>query len=56
MICVAYYPDTNEILLKLAKSFLERNKISISNQDINLIVNKCGGDRIFLKIELNKIL
>ena len=55
MICVAYYPDTNEILLKLAKSFLERNKISISNQDINLIVNKCGGDRIFLKNELNKI-
>ena len=55
MICIAYYPDTNEILLKLAKSFLERNKISISNQDINLIVNKCGGDRIFLKNELNKI-
>ena len=55
MICIAYYPDTNEILLKLAKSFLERNKISISNQDINLIVNKCGGDRILLKNELNKI-
>ena len=56
MICIAYYPDTNEILLKLAKSFLEKNKISISNQDINLIINKCNGDRIFLKNELNKIL
>ena len=56
LICIAYYPDTNEILLKLAKSFLEKNKISISNQDINLIINKCNGDRIFLKNELNKIL
>jgi len=56
LICIAYYPDTNEILLKLAKSFLEKNKILISNQDINLIVNKCNSNRIILKNELNKIL
>jgi len=53
--CIATYPDTDEILSNLAQEFFKKIKISISQQNINLIVNKCGGDRLNLKNELEKI-
>ena len=53
--CVAFYPDTNQILSKLAFDFLKKKKISISTANINLIVNKCNGDREALLNELTKI-
>lgn len=53
--CIATYPDTDEILSNLARDFFKKIKISISQQDINLIVSKCGGDRLNLKNELEKI-
>ncbi len=53
--CIATYPDTNEILSNLAQDFFKKIKIAISQQNINLIVNKCGGDRLNLKNELEKI-
>ena len=55
LICVAFYPDTPEILSKLTYNFLRDNKITISQANINLIVNRCNGDRGVLKNELNKI-
>ena len=53
--CIPTYPDTNEILSKLALTFFRNNKISISQQNINLIITKCSGDRINLENELKKI-
>ena len=53
--CIATYPDTDEILSNLAQDFFKKIKISISQQNINLIVSKCGGDRLNLKNELEKI-
>ena len=53
--CVAFYPDTDQTLSRLSSSFLRDNKISISPSDINIIVNKCNGDRENLMNELNKI-
>ena len=53
--CIATYPDTNEILSGLAITFFKKIKISISQQNINLIVDKCGGDRLNLENELEKI-
>ena len=53
--CVAFYPDTNQILSKLTFDFLKKKKISISTANINLIVNKCNGDREALLNELIKI-
>ena len=53
--CIATYPDTDEILSNLAQDFFKKIKISISQQNINLIINKCGGDRLNLKNELEKI-
>jgi DNA polymerase-3 subunit delta len=54
-VCVAFYPDTNQVLSKLTYNFFNQRKISISPANINLIVNKCNGDRETLFNELNKI-
>jgi len=54
-ISVAFYPDTNEILSKLAYNFCKSNDISISRSDINYVVSRCNGDRINLNNELQKI-
>ena len=55
MICVPFYPDNDQTLSKLAYDFLKNRKISISQSSINLIINKCNGDREALYNELNKI-
>jgi DNA polymerase-3 subunit delta len=53
--CIPFYPDNDQTLSKLAYKFLEVKKISISPLNINLIVNKCSGDRETLFNELKKI-
>jgi DNA polymerase III subunit delta len=53
--CVPFYPDDDQTLSKLAYNFLRDKKISISPSNINLIVNKCSGDREALMNELQKI-
>ena len=54
-VCVPFYPDTNQTLSRLCYDFLKEKKISISSANINLIVDKCGGDREVLLKELEKI-
>ena len=53
--CVAFYPDTDQTLLRLTYDYLRKKNISISPSNINLIVNKCNGDRENLLNELEKI-
>ena len=55
MVCVPFYEDNNETLSKLAKNFFIKNNISISQSNINLIIDKCNADRGNLNNELNKI-
>ena len=55
LICVPFYPDNDQTLSKLAYNFLKDKKISISPSNLNLIVNKCSGDRENLINELKKI-
>jgi len=55
LICVPFYPDNDQTLSKLAYNFLREKKISISSSNINLIINKCSGDRETLINELQKI-
>ena len=55
IICIAFYEDNNQTLSSLASQFFRNNKIQISQQAINLIINRCRGDRQNLKNELNKI-
>ena len=54
-VCVAFYPDSDQTLFKISLNFLKDKKISIAPSDINIIVNKCNGDRENLMNELNKI-
>ncbi len=54
-VCTACYPDNQQTLSKLTFNFFREKKIMISNEDINLIINKSNGDRDNLKNELNKI-
>jgi DNA polymerase-3 subunit delta len=55
LVCVPFYPDNEQILLKLAYNFLRKREISISHSNMNLIINKCSGDRETLINELQKI-
>ena len=55
LICVPFYPDTTQTLSFLANKFFREKKISMSQSNINLIINKCNGDREFLENELSKI-
>ena len=55
LICVPFYPDNEQTLSKLAYNFFKNKNIAISQANINLIINKCNGDRETLLNELNKI-
>ena len=55
LICIPTYPDNNDTLSKLAVIFFRNENISISHENINLIIEKCNGDRNNLNNELNKI-
>ena len=56
LVSVAFYPDTPETLSQLAQTFFKKEKIPISNSDINIIVDKSNGDRLFLNNEITKII
>ena len=55
VICIPFYPDNVETLLRLANNIARDKKIPISPENINIIVNKCNGDRENLINELKKI-
>jgi len=55
LICAAFYPDNHEILYRLTQNFLKEKKISISQSNVNLLIDRCGGDRVNLNMELEKI-
>ena len=55
LVCVPFYPDNDQTLSNLVYNFLREKKISISPSNINLITNKCSGDREKLFNELQKI-
>jgi len=55
LVCIPFYPDNEQTLSKLAYNFFREKKIMISSASINLITNKCNGDREILLNELQKI-
>ena len=56
LVIVPTYKDNSITLADIAKRFFNNYKISISQETINLLVNRCNGDRGHLKSELDKIL
>ena len=55
LIIIPTYKDTSLTLVEIAKKFFYNHKISISQETINLLVNRCNGDRGYLNMELDKI-
>ena len=55
LVCIPTYPDNNDTLSKLTSIFFKKENIPISQQNINIIVDKCNGDRHNLNNELDKI-
>jgi DNA polymerase III subunit delta len=54
-ICIPFYADNNQTLQRLVNDFFKDKKILISQQTINLIVERSRGDRQNLNNELQKI-
>ena len=55
LICIPFYPDNYQTLNSIALKYFKEKKISVSNETINLIIDRANGQRQFLKTELNKI-
>ena len=55
ILVVPFYEDNNQTLSLLAQTFLNKNKVKISQEAINLIIERSKGDRINLLNELNKV-
>ena len=55
-IIIPTYEDNEKSLSALAISFLNENKIKISRETLNLLINRASGERQNLQSELDKIL
>jgi len=55
IICVPFYADSNQTLNSIVLKFFKEKKISISQQTINLLIERCRGNRENLNNELDKI-
>tara|TARA_Y100000816_G_scaffold69775_1_gene46686 strand:- start:201 stop:1196 length:996 start_codon:yes stop_codon:yes gene_type:complete len=55
IICIPVYEDNTQTLSGIARDFFRNNKISISQETINLLIDRSRGDRGNLINELNKI-
>ncbi|MDC3163692.1 DNA polymerase III subunit delta [Candidatus Pelagibacter sp.] len=56
LITIPFYEDDVRSLTSVIITFINKHKIKLSRQSINLLVNRASGDRENLKIELEKIL
>ncbi|MDC2969885.1 DNA polymerase III subunit delta [Candidatus Pelagibacter sp.] len=55
IICIPFYEDNDRTLVSIVQNFLKEKKIQTSKESINLLIQRCGGDRINLYNELQKI-
>ena len=54
-VCIPFYADNSQTLMSIVNNYLREKKIQISQQTINVIVERCRGDRQNLHNELQKI-
>jgi len=55
IICIPFYEDNNRTLNSIVSEFFRNKKIPISQQLINILIERCRGDRKNLNNELQKI-
>ena len=56
LISIPFYEDDFNVLTSLIVEFLNKNKIKLSRESINLLIERSSGDRQNVKMELEKIL
>ena len=54
-VCIPFYEDNKLTLGQVVQEFLRKKNLKLSQQNINIIVERSRGDRINLNNELNKI-
>ena len=54
-IIIPVYKDNTLTLAEIARKFFAQKKISISQEALNIVVNRCNGERGHLELELDKI-
>ena len=55
LICIPFYADDNKKLTQLCGDFFKKINVPISREILNVIVDKCQGDRNNLNRELEKV-
>ena len=55
LVCVPFYEDNKMTLGQIVSNFFREKKIPLSQENINLLVDRCRGDRENLNNELKKI-
>ena len=55
LVCVPFYPDDFRSLNLISKNFFKERKIKISQETLNLIIERSNGSRQHLKNELEKV-
>ena len=55
LISIAFYSDNFETLFKIAQQNLKNKKILLSNESVNVLINRCANDRKNLLNEIEKI-
>jgi len=55
-VIVAYYEDSHQTLYQLVQNFFKEKKLSISSENINLIIDRSKTNRNNIRTELEKIL
>ena len=55
LVSIAFYPDNFDTLFKIAQKTFKEKNISLSNECISVLINKCASDRKNLLNEIEKI-
>ena len=55
LVCVPFYSDNYQSLFYMANNFFKKLNISVSQQILNILINRANGDRQSLKNEMMKI-
>ena len=56
ILIIPFYEDTISTLITIGRKILSDNKMSLSQENLNLIIERSQGDRVNLKNELEKII
>jgi len=54
-VCVPFYADNYQSLFYIIDNFFKKNKIKVSQEIINILINRANGNRRILNNEIKKI-